>query len=85
MSMLHISVLAKVYYLSLKSPFPSLTGNIVDPGTTVLPVNKAGFALNTALHSTGANCVYHTHSDAGTAVSTRITPGSHHDHTRITP
>jgi len=44
-------------------------GNIVDPGTTILPVNKAGFALNTALHSTGANCVYHTHSDAGTAIS----------------
>ena len=44
-------------------------GKIVDPGSTVLPVNKAGFKLNSALHELGHNIVYHTHSHAGTAVS----------------
>ena len=44
-------------------------GKIIDPGSTVLPVNKAGFKLNSALHETGHNIVYHTPSHAGTAVS----------------
>ena len=44
-------------------------GNIVDAGSTVLPFNIAGFKLNSALHSTGQDVVYHTHSHAGTAVS----------------
>ncbi|XP_063694298.1 alpha-adducin-like isoform X3 [Bolinopsis microptera] len=44
-------------------------GKIIDAGSTVLPVNKAGFKLNSALHETGQDIVYHTHSHAGTAIS----------------
>jgi len=44
-------------------------GKIIDAGSTVLPVNKAGFKLNSALHEAGQDIVYHTHSHAGTAIS----------------
>ena len=49
-----------------------IAGNIIDPGSTILPVNKAGFKLNAALHKDGRDVVYHTHSHAGTAVRTII-------------
>ncbi|MGX1199539.1 class II aldolase/adducin family protein [Parvibaculum sp. MBR-TMA-1.3b-4.2] len=46
-----------------------LDGNIVQE--TDYMVNPAGFTIHSAVHSTGsdANCVIHTHSDDGVAVS----------------
>ena len=40
-----------------------VTGNILDSGSTVLGVNKAGWSLHSAIHSTRSdiNCVAHVH------------------------
>ena len=48
-----------------------LAGNIVDPGTTQLGVNKAGYVIHSAIHEgrKDIKCIIHLHSQYGAAVS----------------
>ena len=49
-----------------------LYGNIIDPGTTQLGCNQAGYVLHSAIHEgrPEIQCVIHVHTAAGVAVST---------------
>ena len=48
-----------------------LEGNILDPGSTQLGINRSGFALHSAIHSARRDikCIIHVHTNAGIAVS----------------
>ena len=48
-----------------------LDGDIVDPGSTQLGINRAGFAIHSAIHRArpDVKCVMHVHTTAGVAVS----------------
>uniref|UniRef100_A0A914GPQ1 Class II aldolase/adducin N-terminal domain-containing protein n=1 Tax=Globodera rostochiensis TaxID=31243 RepID=A0A914GPQ1_GLORO len=49
----------------------SVDGRIVDPGSTPLGINQAGYILHTAIHEArpDVQCVLHLHTAAGAAVS----------------
>ncbi|KAK6985519.1 alpha-adducin [Biomphalaria glabrata] len=49
----------------------NLNGDIVDQGTSMFGVNKAGFTLHSAIHEARSDikCVIHLHTPAATAVS----------------
>ena len=49
-----------------------LDGNIIDPGTTQLGCNWAGYVLHSAIHEgrPEIQCVIHVHTGSGIAVST---------------
>ncbi|KAL3118575.1 hypothetical protein niasHT_005790 [Heterodera trifolii] len=49
----------------------SVDGRIVDPGSTPLGINQAGYILHTAIHEArpDVQCVLHLHSASGAAVS----------------
>ncbi len=46
-------------------------GTVIDPGSTQLGINQAGFALHASVHSVrrDVKCVVHVHTTAGVAVS----------------
>lgn len=48
-----------------------MDGTVVDPGTTQLGVNSAGYALHSAIHEArpDVNCIIHVHTVPGAAVS----------------
>jgi len=48
-----------------------LSGNTLDPGSTQLGCNKAGYTLHSAIHEgrPEIQCVIHLHTGPGTAVS----------------
>lgn len=48
----------------------SLQGDILDPGTTCLGINRDGFALHSAIHEARSDvkCIIHVHTNAGIAV-----------------
>ena len=47
-----------------------LDGNIIDPGSTQLGVNKAGYVIHSAIHAArkDVKCIVHLHTCAGAAV-----------------
>jgi len=49
----------------------NLAGDVIDPGTSGLGVNRAGYVIHSAIHAArdDARCVIHTHTAAGVAVS----------------
>lgn len=49
-----------------------LDGNVIDPGTTQLGSNLAGYMLHSAIHEgrPEVQCVIHVHTGPGVAVST---------------
>ena len=49
-----------------------LSGNVIDPGTTQLGCNLAGYMLHSAIHEgrPEIQCVIHVHTGPGVAVST---------------
>ena len=49
----------------------TLQGDIVDPGSTQLGINREGFVLHSAIHEARPDikCVIHLHTNAGIAVS----------------
>lgn len=48
-----------------------LVGNVIDPGTTQLGCNLAGYVLHSAIHEgrPEVQCVIHIHTGCGVAVS----------------
>lgn len=48
-----------------------LDGNVLDPGTTQLGCNRAGYVLHSAIHEgrPEVQCVIHIHTGPGAAVS----------------
>jgi ribulose-5-phosphate 4-epimerase/fuculose-1-phosphate aldolase len=48
-----------------------IEGNVLDPGTTGLGINKAGYVIHSAVHGARSDvqAVIHTHTRAGVAVS----------------
>lgn len=47
-----------------------LDGDIIDPGSTQLGVNRAGYVIHSAIHAARRDikCVVHLHTTPGTAV-----------------
>jgi ribulose-5-phosphate 4-epimerase/fuculose-1-phosphate aldolase len=48
-----------------------IDGHVLDPGSTELGINRAGYVIHSAVHSAREDvvCVIHTHTTAGVAVS----------------
>ena len=49
-----------------------LDGDVVDPGSTQLGINRAGYVIHSAIHAARKDikCIVHVHTTAGAAVST---------------
>lgn len=49
----------------------NLQGDVLDPGSTSLGINRDGYALHSAIHEarTDIKCIIHLHTNAGIAVS----------------
>lgn len=84
-----INPLGMVYREMTASSFVkiSVDGRIIDPGSTPLGINQAGYILHTAIHEArpDVKCVLHMHTTAGAAVSSMkcgllpINQGKSHD------
>ena len=49
----------------------NIDGEIIDPGSTSLGINKAGYTLHSAIYASRPDirCIIHVHTAAGVAVS----------------